>query len=112
MITVRNLMILERFLLEIENRFKFELKFGEVVELYDNLKEIGRITNLFFMLQEQYHKKFNDEEKLKEYHNRIIDDNVNLNTIRIIAFVKGICNRFDDGEFKDIVTKNKFWEDN
>ena len=110
MITVRNLMILERFLLEIDSRFKFSLKFGEVVELYKYLKEVGRITNLFFMLQEQYYEKHNDKEMLMKYRERIIDEEVKINTAKMVAFVKDIYERFGDNEFKEIVTKNKFWD--
>lgn len=110
MITVRNLMTLERFLLEIENRFKFQLRFAEVIELYGFLKEVGKITNLFFMLQEEHAKKFGDKEALREYHNKLIDDEVSINTSKMVAFVKDISNRFYDEEFADIITKNQFWD--
>ena len=110
MITVKNLMTLERFLLEIENRFKFQLKFAEVIELYGYLKEVGKITNLFFMLQEQHAEKYKDKEALKEYHDKLINDTVNLNTTKMVAFVKDVSNRFYDDEFADIITKNQFWD--
>ena len=110
MITVRNLMTLERFLLEIENRFKFQLRFAEVIELYGFLKEVGKITNLFFLLQEQYAEKFGDKRALKEYHDKLIDDSVALNASKMIEFVKDISNRFYDEEFADIITKNQFWD--
>ena len=110
MITVKNLMTLERFLLEIENRFKFQLRFAEIIELYGFLKEVGKITNLFFMLQEKYHEKYGDKDALIKYRERIIDENINLNTSKMIAFVKDICERFDDEDFRGIVTKNNFWD--
>jgi hypothetical protein len=112
MIKLKDLMILERFLLEIETRFKFELKFEEVVELYAFLKEVGRVTNLFFMLQEQYYDAFKDKEKLKEYHDRLLNENVNMNTVKMIGLVKDVCDRFNDEDFREIVTKNNFWESN
>jgi len=110
MITVRNLMTLERFLLEIENRFKFQLRFAEVIELYGFLKEVGKITNIFFLIQQQFQEKYADSEALREYHNKLIDDEVNLNASKMIAFVKDISNRFYDEEFADIITKNQFWD--
>ena len=110
MITVRNLMTLERFLLEIENRFKFQLRFAEVIELYGFLKEVGKITNLFFLIQQQFQEKYADNEALKEYHDKLIDDEVNLNASKMIAFVKDVSNRFYDEEFADIITKNQFWD--
>ena len=109
MITVKNLMTLERFLLEIENRFKFQLRFAEVIELYGFLKEVGKITNLFFMLQEQHAEKYKDKEALKEYHDKLINDSVNLNVTKMVEFVKDVSNRFYDEEFADIITKNQFW---
>jgi hypothetical protein len=110
MITVRNLMILERFLLEIESRFKFKLRFAEVIELYGFLKEVGKITNLFFLIQQQFQEKYADNEALKEYHDKLIDDEVNLDVSKMIAFVKDVSNRFYDEEFADIITKNQFWD--
>lgn len=110
MITVKNLMTLERFLLEIENRFKFQLRFAEVIELYSFLKEVGKITNLFFILQEQHAEKYKDKEALKEYHDKLINDNVNLNVTKMVEFVKDVSNRFYDEEFADIITKNQFWD--
>lgn len=109
MITVKNLMTLERFLLEIENRFKFQLRFAEVIELYGFLKEVGKITNLFFMLQEQHAEKYKDKEALKEYHDKLINDSVNLNVTKMVEFIKDVSNRFYDEEFADIITKNQFW---
>ena len=110
MITAKNLMALERFLLEIENRFKFQLRFAEVIELYGFLKEVGKITNIFFMLQEQYAEKYKDKEALKEYHEKLINDSVNLNVTKMVEFVKDVSNRFYDDEFADIITKNQFWD--
>ena len=110
MITVKNLMTLERFLLEIENRFKFQLRFAEVIELYSFLKEVGKITNLFFILQEQHAEKYKDKEALKEYHDKLINDNVNLNVTKMVEFVKDVSNRFYYEEFADIITKNQFWD--
>ena len=110
MITVKNLMTLERFLLEIENRFKFQLRFAEVIELYSFLKEVGKITNLFFILQEQHAEKYKDKEALKEYHDKLINDNVNLNVTKMVEFVKDVSNMFYDEEFADIITKNQFWD--
>jgi hypothetical protein len=52
MITIGQLMVIERFLLEIDVRFKFELSFSEALKLYNYLKDVGRITNLYFNLMD------------------------------------------------------------
>ena len=110
MITVKDLITLERLLLEIDSRFKFQLKFAEVIELNKFIEEIGKITDLFFSLQEEYYKKFGDNGSLSVYHDRLMDDKVKINTSKMIAFVKDICNRFVDDEFGEIVVKNQFWD--
>lgn len=110
MITVKNLMTLERFLLEIDNRFKFQLRFAEVIELNKFLEEVGKITDIFFSLQDEHFKKFNDSEALSEYHDKLMNDVVMINTAKMIKFVKDISNRYYDDEFADIITKNKFWD--
>lgn len=110
MITVKNLMILERLLLEIESRFKFQLRFAEVIELNGFIEEIGKVTDLFFTLQEEHYRKFSDNDALSEYHEKLMNDKVKMDTSKIIAFVKDISNRFYDEEFADIITKNQFWD--
>ncbi|MBO6256069.1 MAG: hypothetical protein J6O49_20900 [Bacteroidaceae bacterium] len=110
MITVKNLMILERLLLEIESRFKFQLRFAEVIELNGFIEEIGKVTDLFFTLQEEHYRKFSDNDALSEYHEKLMNDKVKMDTSKIIAFVKDISNRLYDEEFADIITKNQFWD--
>lgn len=110
MITVKDLITLERFLLEINSRFKFQLKFAEVIELNKFIEEVGNITNLFFALQEEHYRKFGDNDSLAEYHDKLMNDNVKINVSKMIAFVKDIFNRFGDEEFGEIVIKNQFWD--
>lgn len=109
MATVKEIMVIERLLLEIENRFKFDLSIENVLTLYDYLKTVGKITNTFFMLQENYFKKFGDKEKLKEYHDRLINGKVKIGALSMINFIDWVCETFEDEEFKNIVAKNKFW---
>ena len=109
MITVEKLMIVERFLLEIENRFKFELSFENVRVLYEYLKTVGRVTNLFFQLQEQYYNKFKDKDRLKEYHDKLMKEEAHLDVSKMLRFIDDIVGTTDDDDFKNIVAKNKFW---
>ena len=110
MIALKDLITLERFLLEINSRFKFQLKFAEVIELNNFIEEVSNITNLFFTLQEEYYRKFGDNDSLAEYHDKLMNEKVKINTSKMIAFVKGVFNRFADDEFGKIVIKNKFWD--
>ena len=110
MVTVNELMVIERFLLEIDARFKFTLSFSDALKLYNFLKDIGRITNLYFELQNEYYSKYNDVEKLKEYRNRLSGDKVEFETGEMKEFIDGIYESVDDTEFKNIVLKNRFWK--
>ena len=110
-ITVNNLMILERLLLEIDARLKYEMNFGDAYTLYKLLKEVGRITSYAFLIQDEYHKKFNDVEKLKEYHKMIMESEITTDTDYrdIIEFIEYVSFKFKDEEFDKILNNIKFW---
>lgn len=110
MIKVKELMVLERLLLEIDVRFKFKMNFGDAFKLYELLKSIGRITNYAFYIQDEYAKKFDDSEKLKEYHNMVMDSEVPYDQKETIEFIEYVSFKFKDEEFENIILKNKFWE--
>ena len=109
MIKLNDLMIIERFLLEIDIRFKFMLDFNEALKLYDYLKDIGRITNYSFLIQDEFQKKYNDIEKLKEYHEKIVNSEIDYNISEVIRFIESVMERYKDEEFENIILKNKFW---
>ena len=110
-ISVSNLMILERLLLEIDARLKYEMNFGDAYTLHKLLKEVGRITSYAFLIQDEYHKKFNDVEKLKEYHKMIMESEIVTDTDYrdIIEFIEYVSFKFKDEEFDKILNNIKFW---
>lgn len=79
-VSIKDLMILEKKLLEINTKYKFQLEFGEAYKLYEYLKKIGSITNYIFLLQDEYHNSNKDMEKLKEYHNKIMSSTVEFDS--------------------------------
>lgn len=109
MIKVKDLITLEQLLLEIDDRFKFKLRFAEVIELNEFIEEISKITNMFFSLQEEYYKKYGDY-MLKEYHDKLMNDIINVNASKMIGFIKDINNRYYDDGFANIITKKQFWD--
>jgi hypothetical protein len=112
MITIEELMVIERFLLEIDVRFKFDLPFSEALKLYEFLKSVGRITNLYFKLLDEHYSKFNDPIALQEYRNKISGEEIEFDTEEIKKFIDNIYERVDNVEFKNIVLKNRFWKIN
>lgn len=112
MITIEELMVIERFLLEIDVRFKFDLPFSEALKLYEFLKSVGRITNLYFKLLDEHYAKYNDPIALQEYRNKISGEEIEFDTEEIKKFIDNIYERVDNVEFKNIVLKNRFWKIN
>ena len=112
MTTIEELMVIERFLLEIDVRFKFDLPFSEALKLYEFLKSVGRITNLYFKLLDEHYSKFNDPIALQEYRNKISGEEIEFDTEEIKKFIDNIYERVDNIEFKNIVLKNRFWKIN
>lgn len=110
-ITVSNLMILERLLLEIDARLKYEMNFGDAYTLHKLLKEVGRITSYAFLIQDEYHKKFNDVDKLKEYHKMIMESEITTDTDYrdIIEFIEYVSFKFKDEGFDKVLNNIKFW---
>lgn len=109
MIKVKELMTLERLLLEINAKFKFELNFNDAYKLYEHLKSVGRITDYAFLLQDEFHKKFNDKDKLKEYHETIINSNVEFETKDIIQFIEYVNEMIKNENFNKLIQEIKFW---
>jgi len=109
MVKLKMLMVIERFLLEIDIRFKFMLDFGRALKLHDYLKDIGRITSYSFLIQDEFQQKYNDLEKLKEYHDKIMDSEIEYNISEVVKFIEDINEEFKDEEFDNIILKNKFW---
>lgn len=109
MVKLKMLMVIERFLLEIDIRFKFMLDFGRALKLHDYLKDIGRITSYSFLIQDEFQQKYNDLEKLKEYHDKIMDSEIEYNISEVVRFIESINEEYKDEEFENIILKNKFW---
>lgn len=105
-------MRIEKILLEINTKYKFNLKLGEAVQLQDMLREVGRITNFYFLLQEEYYRKYGDKNKLKEYHERLKNDDIYLKVTNVMNLIDGIYERLndeEDKELKEVIEKTKFW---
>lgn len=110
LVTVNELMTIERFLLEIDARFKFTLSFSDAYKLYNYLKDVGRITNLYFELLEEFYRRNPDKDKLNEYKNKISGDKLEFNIEEVQFFIDEIFDTTKDEDFKNIVLKNRYWK--
>ena len=107
--TINELMTLERLLLEIDARVKLELTLGDAVKLSKYLEEIGEITSLYFSLQEEHFRKYNDAEKLNEYHNRLSGDTIDYDTRKVKKFINDVSSKVVNKELGEILSKNRYW---
>ena len=108
-IKLKELMVLERILLEFDVKYKFELDFGDAYKLYSYLTKVGKLTSYAFLIQDEFHNKYNDTEKLKEYHNKIMDSTVYFNYGDIVKFIDELNEKFKDEKISSLILNNTFW---
>ena len=108
-VSINELMQIERLLLEMNVRFKFDLSLGDSLKLYRYLRDVGEVTNFFFYIQDEYAQKNKDAEKLKEYNNRLVSEKIDFNIKEIQSFIDTVSSRFDDESFNDLLSKTRFW---
>ena len=108
-VSINELMQIERLLLEMNVRFKFDLSLGDSLKLYRYLRDVGEVTNFFFYIQDEYAQKNKDAEKLKEYNNRLVSEKIDFNIKEIQSFIDTVSSRFDDENFNDLLSKTRFW---
>lgn len=108
-IKLRELMVLERILLEFDVNHKFELDFGDAYKLHAYLTKVGKITSYAFLIQDEFHKKYNDTEKLKEYHEKIMDSTVYFNYGDIVKFIDELNEKLKDEKINSLILNNMFW---
>lgn len=109
MINLKELMVLERILLEIDANHKFELDFGDAYKLHTYLTKVGKITSYAFLIQDEYHNKHNDIEKLKEYHNKVMNSTIEFDNENVIKFIEDINQKLKNEKINSLILNSKFW---
>lgn len=108
-IYITEAMTVEKLLLEIDSRFKFDLSFNDELKLYNYLKEIGNLTNFFFYTQDEFSRRYPDKEKVKAYNRKLMSEKIEFDLSGAEDFIDRMLEETDDKEFKDTVLKNRFW---
>ena len=110
MIKLKDLMVLERVLLEIDTHHKFELSFGDAWKLHQYLVKVGKITSYAFLIQDEFNEKFKDTEKLKEYHDKLMNNSVELKCLQdLIEFTEKLQKEINDKNLNKLVERVKWW---
>jgi hypothetical protein len=107
--TVNELMTLERLLLEIDLRGKFELSLRDAIYLSQYIDEIGEMTAIYFELQNEFFKKYNDTDKLNEYHRKLSADEVDYDTRKVKKFINDVFSKTKSEDLKKIIRQNRYW---
>lgn len=87
----------EKLMMINESAEKFNLSLNDVININKWLEEIKNITDTYFKLQVDYVNFFKNEpdyiDKLKQYHDKLSNDDIDYNTHDIENFLNGKENR-------------------
>ncbi len=90
MVTIKTLMDIEEILLKADSDLRFSYSMDELIKSERYLKELGEMTNVFLAVQIEYGKinETNYKQKLVDYHNKLISDEINVDISKYIDFIK------------------------
>ena len=108
-VCITEVMTVEKLLLEIDSRLKFELSLNDALKLYNYLKEIGAITNFFFYIQDEFSRRYPDKDEVKAYNSKLMSEKIDFDLSGSEEFIDHVFEITDNEEFKDLVLKNRFW---
>lgn len=92
-----DLMDAEEILFLIKKKCIVDLSLIDIIDLYNELDRIGKITNIFFKVQ--YDIKDNiSQEELKIFHQKLLNDEIDFDLSTTIAFMKKIITKVNDEE--------------
>jgi uncharacterized protein YjaZ len=110
MVKLKDLMKIERILLEIDTYFKFELPFGDAWELHNYLVKVGKITSYAFLIQDEFSQTFKDTDKLKEYHDKLMENSVQLKCFKdLVKFIEKLQKEINNEKLDKLISSLKWW---
>lgn len=107
-ITIKEIIEIECLLLMIEDKYKFKITFSNALKLDEMLEEIGKYSNKYFMLMNEYPKELantipNMEQAtinlyVKLYNDKILAEELDINVNDSLLFINEIAHLFEDAE--------------
>lgn len=105
-VKIKDIMSLERVLLEFEAKHKFELDFDDAYTLHQQLAKVGKITNYAFLIQDEFHRRNDDIEELRGYHDKIMNSSVTFDYDETVSFIMRLDKIIKDEEIRLFIEKN------
>lgn len=94
---INDLMDAEEILFLIKKKCIVDLPLSDIIDLYNELDRIGKITNIFFKVQ--YDIKDNiSQEELKIFHQKLLNDDIDFDLSMTVSFMKKINDKIKDKE--------------
>jgi hypothetical protein len=94
MAKIEDLISIEKQLLEIEDKHKFDITLDELIELEEHTKKVGAITSIYFNVQFEFSRKFDDENKLQKYHDKLTECELTFDYDSILNFIATIKSKY------------------
>ena len=102
MIKVNYLMDIERILLEINDKYKFDLPFNEQYQVHYFLKIIGDITDYFFEIQNTFYGEIKNQDELQNYHDKMMNEEIEFDTTNVLKLIDKLLEEINDEELKKL----------
>ena len=90
-----DLMDAEEILLTIKKKCIVDLSLSDIIDLYNELDRIGKITNIFFNVQYDIKDKISQDE-LTIFHQKLLNDEIDFDLSATVAFMKKIITKVKD----------------
>lgn len=94
---INDFMDAEEILFLIKKKCIVDLSLSEIINLYNELDRIGKITNIFFKAQYDVKDDISQQE-LKIFHQKLLNDEIDFDLNMTVSFMKKITTKVKDEE--------------
>lgn len=94
MITIKDIILLEKRFLEFENDYKFVITLDELFILEEYINKIGRITSIYFNVQFEFSRAHEDKDEVQKYHDKLTDCELKYDFSDAIEFINNMCDKY------------------
>ena len=92
--TIKDIILLEKRLLEFENDHKFDITLDELLELEEHIEKVGRTTSIYFNVQFEFSRAHENKDDVQKYHDRLTDSELKYDFSDSIDFINNMCDKY------------------